>query len=170
MEKGGGDMRRMRQGQLPLSIDQDMVALPSMSRWEGLAAEYEVLGLSPGQQAMGVLRPSLKGFGELSTSAQVAALPDDTEVRLAGLVVCRQRPSTAKGLVFLSMEDEYGLANVVVYPQLLDRERRLILGEPFLIVRGRVQRQGTVVHIVAHGFERPDIHTDRLIRVSHDFH
>jgi error-prone DNA polymerase len=155
---------------LPLPTEQDMVALPAMTRWEGLEAEYEVLGLSPGQQAMALLRSSLRSFGDLRTTAQVGALPDGTEVQLAGLVVCRQRPSTAKGIVFLSMEDEYGLANVVVYPQLLERERRTILGEPFLIVRGRVQRQGSVVHIVAHGFQRPDIQMDRLIRVSHDFH
>jgi error-prone DNA polymerase len=159
----------MKQMQLPLPIEQDMVALPSMSRWEGMAAEYEVLGLAPGQQATALLRPSLRGFGTLKTSAEVAALPDGADVQMAGLVVCRQRPSTAKGVVFLSFEDEYGLANIVVYPHLLERQRRVILAEPFLVVRGRVQRQGSVVHVVARDFQRPDVQTDRLIRVSHDF-
>ena len=90
-------------------------------------------------------------------------------VRVAGLVVCRQRPSTAKGVLFVSLEDEYGIANLVVWPQLFERQRTLILTQPFLIVQGRVQRQGTVVHIVARDFERPNMHTDRLIAVSHDF-
>ncbi len=161
---------KMRQAALPLSIEQDMVELQPMTRWEGVAAEYEVLGLSPGRQAMALLRPSLKSFGDLKTSAQVSVLPEGSQVQFAGLVVCRQRPSTAKGIVFLSMEDEYGLANVVVYPHLLERERTVILTEPFLVVRGRIQRQGSVVHIVARTFERPDVQTDRLIRVSHDFH
>ena len=103
------------------------------------------------------------------TTAQATAQPDGAEVRVAGLVVCRQRPSTAKGVVFVSLEDEYGIANVVVYPTLMERQRALILREPFLTVRGRVQRQGTVVHIVAHRFERLELRTDRLVRVSHDF-
>ena len=119
---------------------------------------------------MALLRPSLRSFGDLKTSAQVNALPEGSQIQLAGLVVCRQRPSTAKGVVFVSLEDEYGLANVVVYPALLERQRTLILTESFLVVRGRVQRQGLVVHIVAREFERPNIQTDRLIRVSHDFH
>jgi error-prone DNA polymerase len=72
-------------------------------------------------------------------------------------------------VVFVSLEDEYGIANVVVYPTLMERQRVLILRESFLTVRGRIQRQGTVVHIVARSFERLDVRTDRLIRVSHDF-
>jgi len=147
-----------------------MVTLPAMTRWEGVAAEYEVLGLSPGRHAMALLRSSLRTKDPFMTSAQVADAPDGASVRMAGLVVCRQRPSTAKGVVFLSLEDEYGMANVVVYTGLLERQRTLILTEPFLAVHGRAQRQGSVVHIVAHHFERPDVQTDRLIRVSHDFH
>lgn len=198
---------RWTQRALPLPIEQDMVALPPMSGWEEVAAEYEVLGLSPETHAMAMLRRALSPSLTLSASPPKAPtgrgsesakrtgkalqgggedchpspregsvstrglvdLPDGAEVQVAGLVVCRQRPSTAKGVVFLSVEDEYGLANVVVYPPLFDRQRTLILTEPFLIVRGRVQRQGTVVHVVARQLERPDVHTDRLIRASHDF-
>jgi hypothetical protein len=58
----------------------------------------------------------------------------------------------------------------LVYPPLFDAQRTLILTQPFLLVHGRVQRQGTVVHIIARHFERPEVHTDRLIAVSHDFH
>ena len=171
---------RYRQQALPLPIEQDMVTLPSMTAWEQVAAEYEILGLSPEQHAMALLRRYLeRGTGEprgergknsILPTAHAVDLPEGTEVCLAGLVVCRQRPSTAKGVLFVSLEDEYGIANVVVYPPLFDAQRTLILTQPFLLVYGRVQRQGTVVHIIARRFERPVVHTDRLIAVSHDFH
>jgi len=138
-----------------------------MTEWEEVAAEYEILGLSPDQQAMALIRGQLDA--DIKTSAEAVQLPEGTRVRLAGLAVCRQRPSTAKDIVFISLEDEFGLANLVVYPQVFDRQRTLIVTTPFLIVRGRVQRQGDVVHIVPQDFERLDVRTDRLIRVSHDF-
>ena len=138
-----------------------------MTEWEEVAAEYEILGLSPNQQAMQLIRGTIDR--DIKTSAEAVELPEGTQVRVAGLAVCRQRPSTAKDIVFISLEDEYGMANLVVYPQVFDRQRTLIVTTPFLIVRGRVQRQGEVVHIVAHEFERLDVRTDRLIRVSHDF-
>jgi error-prone DNA polymerase len=161
--KGGGVFQKA----LPLPIDQDMVKLTPMSEWEEVAAEYEILGLSPDQHAMALIRGHLDP--DIKTSDEAVKLPEGTEVRVAGLAVCRQRPSTAKDIVFVSLEDEYGLANLVVYPQLFDRQRALIVTTPFLIARGRVQRQRDVVHIVAHEFERLDVRTDRLIRVSHDF-
>ena len=161
---GGG---AFKQTALPLPIDQDMVALTPMTEWEEVAAEYEILGLSPNQQAMQLIRGTIDR--DIKTSAEAVELPEGTQVRVAGLAVCRQRPSTAKDIVFISLEDEYGMANLVVYPQVFDRQRTLIVTTPFLIVRGRVQRQGEVVHIVAHEFERLDVRTDRLIRVSHDF-
>jgi error-prone DNA polymerase len=149
-------------------VEQDLVELPGMSGWEQVAAEYEILGLSPDHQAMALLRKGLDA--DLVTSARAAQFPDGTEVRVAGLVVCRQRPSTAKGVLFISLEDEYGIANLVVWAQLFERQRTLILTQPFLIVRGVVQRQGPVVHLIARDFERPNVRTDRLIAASHDFH
>ena len=174
---------------LPLPVNQDMVQLAPMTEWEEVAAEYETLGLAPRQQAMAYLRPALEraeaaaresapsrsrrgGGGVVSpllTSAAIQTVPDGAKVRVAGLVTCRQRPSTAKGIVFVSLEDELGLANVVVYAKLFERQRTLLITQPFLIVEGRVQRQQTVTHIIADHFERPEIHTDRLISVSHDF-
>jgi error-prone DNA polymerase len=158
----------LRQQALPLPTEQDAVTLPGFSAWEQMVGEHGTLGLSPEGNAMALLRPALDG--DLVTSAQVLDLPEGTQVRVAGLVVCRQRPSTAKGVIFLSLEDEYGMANTVVYPPLFERQRTLILTEPFLIVLGRIQRQGTVTHIIAQQFERPEVPGERLIRVSHDFH
>lgn len=177
-----------RQVLLPLSVEQDMVELPPMSAWEEVAGEYETLGLSPRYQAMALLRPALQaaqtsnslppgggGLGRggnlpLLTVAEVEAQPDGATVRLAGLVTCRQRPSTAKGVVFVSLEDEFGLANVVVYEKLFNRERTLLVTQPFVIVQGRVQRQGAVVHIVADHFERAHVESQYLINISRDFH
>ena len=144
-----------------------MVQLTPMTEWEEVAAEYEILGLSPDRQAMALIRGHIDQ--DIKTTAEAVEKAEGAEVRVAGLAVCRQRPSTAKDIVFISLEDEYGLANLVVYPQVFDRQRTLIVTTPFLIVRGRIQRQGEVVHIVAHEFERLDVRTDRLIRVSHDF-
>ena len=159
---------RPRQQALPFSIEQDTVALPAMSGWDQTVAEYQTLGLSPERNAMALLRSSLDP--DLVTSAQVNELAEGTYVRVAGLVVVRQRPSTAKGVIFISLEDEYGIANAVVYPPLFERQRTTILMEPFLIVRGRIQRTGTVTHIISHSFERPILPADTLLRVSHDFH
>jgi error-prone DNA polymerase len=159
---------RPRQQALPFGIEQDTVALPAMSGWDQTVAEYQTLGLSPERHAMALLRSALDG--NLVTSAQVDKIPEGTQVRVAGLVVCRQRPSTAKGVIFISLEDEYGIANAVVYPPLFERQRTTILMEPFLIVRGRIQRSGTVTHIISQSFERPTLPADTLLRVSHDFH
>jgi error-prone DNA polymerase len=116
---------------------------------------------------MALLRSSLGS--DIVTSAQVVDLDADTEVRVAGLVTCRQRPSTAKGVVFVSLEDEFGLTNVVVYSDLFDRERMLLVSAPMLIVHGRIQRQNGIVHVVARSFEQLEAPGERLARVSHDF-
>jgi len=73
-------------------------------------------------------------------------------VEVAGLVVCRQRPGTAKGFVFLVLEDEFGLVNVIVKPDLYQRQRLLVRTEPFVIVRGELQRRDGTVNLVAESF------------------
>ncbi|MBX6342423.1 MAG: error-prone DNA polymerase, partial [Thermomicrobiaceae bacterium] len=127
-----------RQGQpgatqlaLALPVEQDMVALRPMSPWEQMAAEYQTLGLSPHYHPLGLLRPHLAE--DIASTADLAALPHGARVRVAGLVVCRQRPVTAKGITFLLLEDERGLVNVVVYPALYEEQRLLVRGEPFLV-------------------------------------
>jgi error-prone DNA polymerase len=79
----------------------------------------------------------------------VEALVDGTRVQVAGLVVCRQRPGTAKGFVFLVLEDEYGLVNVIVKPDLYERARNIIRGEAFLIIKGELQRRDGITNIIA---------------------
>jgi error-prone DNA polymerase len=139
-----------RQLALPLPTEQDMVALPPMSDWDRMAADYAVLGLSPNRHPMAFLRPQL--HEGIVPSRMLERLPDGAPLEVAGLVVCRQRPGTAKGFVFLVLEDEFGLVNVVVKPDLYERARALVRTEPFVIVRGELQRRDGTVNVLAESF------------------
>jgi len=139
-----------RQLALPLPTEQDMVALPPMSDWNHMAADYAVLGLSPNRHPMAFLRPQL--HEGIVPSRMLERLPDGAPLEVAGLVVCRQRPGTAKGFVFLVLEDEFSLVNVVVKPDLYERARALVRTEPFVIVRGELQRRDGTVNVLAESF------------------
>ncbi|HEY7031824.1 MAG TPA: OB-fold nucleic acid binding domain-containing protein, partial [Thermomicrobiales bacterium] len=75
-------------------------------------------------------------------------LPHGTEIEIAGLTVCRQRPGTAKGITFLLLEDEHGLVNVIVYPGLYERQRMVVRGEPFVVVTGTLQKQNDTINVI----------------------
>ena len=137
----GGGMQRLathaareRQLRLALPTEQDQVALPGLHPYERMATDYELLSLSPDSHPMQFLRPAL-GEG-VASSQHLRAMPGGTEVEIAGLVVCRQRPMTAKGIVFLLLEDEFGLVNVLVSRTLVERFAYHIRTEPFVRVRG----------------------------------
>ncbi|MBA2754690.1 MAG: DNA polymerase III subunit alpha, partial [Chloroflexia bacterium] len=136
-----------RQMSLALPTGQDTVDLPPMSAWDQMATDYETLGLSPRYHPLGLLRSHLPA--DLVTTADLAHRGDGLTVRIAGLIVCRQRPGTAKGITFLLLEDEHGLINVIVYPDLYDRERLLVRGEPFLTIEGKVQHRGGTLNLLA---------------------
>jgi error-prone DNA polymerase len=138
---------RARQLALPLPVDGDMVPLRPAAAWERLVTDHQALTFSPALHPMGLLRRRL-GEG-MHTSRHIERLPDGTRVRLAGLAVCRQRPMTAKGVLFLLLEDEWGLTNVVVHGGLYERQRLVIRTEPFVIVDGTLQRRGAVVNVLA---------------------
>jgi error-prone DNA polymerase len=127
-----------------------MVELPAMTDWDRMAADYAVLGLSPNHHPMAFLRSRLHEGVVLSRMLE--SLPDGAPVEVAGLVVCRQRPGTAKGFIFLVLEDEFGLVNVVVKPGLHERQRSLVRTEPFVIVRGELQRRDGTVNVMAESF------------------
>jgi error-prone DNA polymerase len=140
---------RPRQAPLELPTGQDMALLPEMTDWERMVADYGLLELSPSYHPMALLRPRVPP-GVL-TAAQVAAAPDGARVRTAGLVVCRQRPGTAKGVVFLSLEDETGLCNAIVWPGVYARTRSTVRAEPYLVVEGVVQRRSGAHNVVVSG-------------------
>ncbi len=146
----GRNAREQRQLALAMPTKQDMVALAPMSEWERMHADYLVLGLTPGRHPMSFLRPR---FHEgIITSRMIESLADGAEIEVAGLVVCRQQPGTAKGFVFLVLEDEFGLVNVIVRPDLYEEQRGLVRSEPFVIVKGELQRRDGITNLMAQSF------------------
>jgi single-strand DNA-binding protein len=100
------------------------------------------------------------------TAAQLDLPPDGARVAVAGLVLCRQRPGTAKGVIFLTLEDETGVANVVVWAKVFERFRRAVIAGRCLKITGRLQREGDVVHLVAETIEDVSSLLDRIVRMG----
>jgi error-prone DNA polymerase len=112
-----------------------------------MVAEYRMLRLSTKQHPLALLRDQLPA--ETRTSADLSTLSPGTITRVAGIVIARQRPQTAKGYVFVLLEDEHGHINVIVKPDVYERCRSAVRMEPFLQVRGRLQRDGVVINLIA---------------------
>jgi len=133
------------QPSLPLPTGQDMAPLPALSPWQEMAWDFERVGLSAKQHPMALVRPLL--HEGLITSLHLGGvhnpnrLPQGMMVEMAGMVVTRQRPSTASGVMFMLLEDEFGLANAVVYTPLQEKQRELVRATPFVIIRGRVDNE-----------------------------
>jgi error-prone DNA polymerase len=137
-----------------------------MTPIERLDADYRGAGLTTGPHPMHYQRPSLSKRG-VAAAGQLASLPDGCWVKVAGLVITRQRPMTAKGFVFLSLEDETGVSNIVVRPPMFQQYRALLTIEPALLVSGVIQKQDGVIHVRAHGAEPLELHS--AAPQSHDF-
>lgn len=133
---------------LELAAPEETPDLPALAPLEQTAWAYELLGLAPGGQVMAHYREELRRAGVLSTW-QVKAAEAGRRVRVAGLVVVRQRPQTAQGILFLSLEDESGLLDVVVKPAVYSRLRATLRHEPLLLVEGVVQRAGGATSLLA---------------------
>ncbi len=123
---------------LPLGLP-DAPRLRPLSRWHRLIADYATAGVTVGDHVMAALRPRLTAH-MLATSAQLARLPQGSAVTVAGLVIARQRPGTAKGTMFLLFEDEWGHINLIVPRAVYERHRPLARAEPLLLARGRLER------------------------------
>ena len=133
---------------LPEAIEPQ-VAIRPMSAGREVVEDYGSTGLSLRRHPVGFLRGDLAGRGIVSTASVAAARAGDW-MTTAGLVLVRQRPGSAKGVIFVTIEDEEGIANVVVWKSLFEKQRRVLLGAGLLGVRGKVQRASDVVHLVAH--------------------
>ena len=137
-----------RQLRLDLPTARDMVALPDPGARERMADDYDLLGLSPDLHPMRFLRRAL-GEG-VASSRHLHALPAGREVEVAGLVVCRQRPLTARGIIFLLLEDEYGLMNILIPRELTEPRRDVVRMAPFVRARGTLDaRTGVQRTLVA---------------------
>ena len=124
------------------------VALPAMADGEQVVEDYRTLRLSLRAHPLAFLRERLAGRGALTAEAMARA-QDGARAATAGLVLVRQRPGSAKGVIFMTLEDETGTVNVVVWPNILETHRRAILGARLALVQGKVQRAGEIVHLVA---------------------
>ncbi len=131
---------------LPLALP-DTPRLRSLGRWQRLIADYSTSGLTVGEHAMAILRARLTA-PMLATSAQLTRLPNASAVAMAGLVIARQRPGTAKGTMFLLFEDEFGTVNLIVPRAVYERHRYLARAEPLLLARGRVERSEGVLNLL----------------------
>ena len=158
----------LAQQPLPLPVDGDMVPLQPLPARGRLEADYALLGFSPSMHPLGLLRPQL---GEaIHSSRHVERLPPGAGVQLAGMVVCRQRPGTAHGTLFLLLEDEFGLINVIVSAALYERQQAVLRRESFLLVRGALQRRGPTLNVIAHTVAPLRVPSGLPAPASHDFH
>ena len=136
-------------GQLSDSYWEKNILLPPMSSGEQVIQDYQTLRLSLKNHPVYFVRKALYHQQVLRT-VELEKWPDGTGVKIAGLVLIRQRPGTAKGVCFLTLEDESGVANVVVFGNNFTRYRREILYAQLLMVEGKIQKEGSVIHVVAH--------------------
>jgi error-prone DNA polymerase len=150
--------------------------LAAMTPDERLVADFHGTGLTTGPHPMSYRRAELKRARILSAH-ELAQVPNGRRVRTAGCVIARQRPGTAKGFVFLSLEDETGIGNAIITPDIMDQHRVVITSEKFLLLEGVLQNQDGVISVrverVAplrdlYSPDQTDI-TDADVR-SHDFH
>ena len=141
-----------RRGEREENFDEAALLLPPMSLGEHVVEDYARLGLSLKRHPLAFLREGLAREGRVA-AAQLAHLPKESRVGVAGLVLIRQRPGSANGVVFVTIEDETGVANLIVWPPILERFRRAVLGASLLACHGRLQREEGVIHVVAERLE-----------------
>ncbi|KEJ90892.1 error-prone DNA polymerase [Sulfitobacter donghicola] len=140
------------------------VALPAMAQAEHVVADYQTLRLSLKAHPMRFFRASLRQQG-FASSHSLIHMAHGARVSLAGLVLVRQKPGSAKGVCFITLEDEDGVANLVIWPKLFEHSRALIMTARLLVVHGRVQTDGRVIHVVA---DRLENRTERLDALADD--
>ncbi|HSK15199.1 MAG TPA: error-prone DNA polymerase [Gaiellaceae bacterium] len=133
-----GEGGAARQLALPLEPTSEIPDLAEQTPWERMLADYRLTSVSVGTHPLELLRPHLPG--EVLASPDLESAPHGARVAVAGLVVARQRPATASGVVFMLIEDEHGQVNLVVPPPVYDRYRAVVRGEPLLLARGRFER------------------------------
>jgi error-prone DNA polymerase len=150
-------------------ISEPQPALPAPTEGENLVDDYRNLCFTLGRHPLALLRPRLARMRCLSAE-ELRRLPHGSQARAAGLVIGRQRPDTASGVVFVTLEDETGMVNVIVWRALVESQRRELLGSSLMGVSGVIERQGEVVHLVARRLADHSRLLGRLTARSRDFH
>ncbi|MCG8295159.1 error-prone DNA polymerase [Pseudomonas entomophila] len=162
------------QAQLPLfaqveSAPEQAVALPAPTVAQDLRADYDTLGTTLGPHPLTLLRSRLRVLG-CRSSGELVGVEDGDNIAVAGLVVGRQRPQTASGVTFVTLEDEHGMVNVVVWRDLAERQRRALVGSRLLKVSGRLEQESGVRHLIARKLEDLSPLLQGLEVRSRDFH
>jgi error-prone DNA polymerase len=149
--------------------EQESIASPllQMTIEERLVADFSGTGVTVGKHPMAYHRAELKQMG-IRAACELAALHHGQTTRIAGCVIARQRPGTAKGFVFLSIEDETGIANAIITPAVYEQFKQVVIYEKFLLIEGELQNQENVISVKAHTI-RPLQISKAEVR-SHDFH
>ena len=141
------------------------IKLPKITLSENVMADYKALRLSLKAHPMLLLRDSFAP-DKIITCAELATTNTGSMIRLAGIVLIRQRPSSAKGVVFITLEDETGISNLIVWPHKMERYRRTVFGSVLLGVEGKLQREGTVAHVIAEKLYDFSYRLDYLTKVD----
>jgi error-prone DNA polymerase len=158
-----------RRAPLDVPANERMPALRAPEEGEEIVADYASLGLTLGRHPLALLRERL-ARKRLVNAEELKSRPHGAPARVAGLVTCRQRPDTASGVIFVTLEDETGCMNIVVWRSLSERQRRELLGARLLGVAGVVERDGDVVHLVARRLVDYSTLLGPLAAASRDFH
>jgi error-prone DNA polymerase len=153
----------------PSSLFSPAAASPlsPMTADERLVADYRGTGLTVGPHPMAYRRAQIKGRG-IRAASELGGLRDGARVRIAGAVIARQRPGTAKGFVFLSLEDETGIANAILTPQVFRENRLVVVEQQFLVIEGLLQNQEGAISVKAESVW--PLSVARVDAQSHDFH
>jgi error-prone DNA polymerase len=149
---GAGPLFDFAVGEAPLLAEPPPL-LPPEREGEAVVEDYLAAGLTLRRHPLALLRPVLDRLG-LQDTRRLAAQRQGSWLRLAGLVLMRQRPGTAKGVIFVTVEDEHGQGNIVVYAQIAERDRTALVGARLLVVEGRVERAAEkaevpIIHLIA---------------------
>jgi error-prone DNA polymerase len=159
--------------ELPLfagvETDEPEASLPALSLDEQVVHDYDAVGLSLTAHPIGLLRDELTRAGVVPAQ-RLPDFPSGQPVRVGGLVLVRQRPSTASGTMFVTLEDETGICNLIIHPNVYERDRRVGRSAIALIAQGRIERQGDVLHVQAHRLIDLSEHLHRLRVRSRDFY
>ena len=144
------------------------IAIPPPSAFENTHADYASTGLTLDAHPLGLIRRQLRER-RYRPSTELAELANGRPARFAGLVLMRQRPQTASGVTFVTLEDEQGMVNVVVWRDLAERQRRVLLESQLLAVEGRIESEQGVRHLIAHRLENLTPLLSELATTSRDF-
>jgi len=158
-------LARRRDIVLPVQVREPAPLFDGLSASEEIAWDYRASAHSTRGHPLSPMRAALREAG-LPDARAVLAMRDGARVRYAGVVICRQTPGTASGVTFMTLEDESGFVNLVVWPAVMDEFARLVRTAVFLGVTGRIQRQHEIVHVIAREFWRPRLDAPRVPDVT----